>query len=216
MAEGDKSFKGHGWVWPRAHTGTSKSLERVRERQALDIASSLMYICILIFFATILDSWLDWNRTCAVWYTVHGNHLYHMPLIDEWNSQIQGIYRQHLKKNSFRWVVFLETWLLDKCLQLLLSSSVWYRYFNQFAIKMKEGNNFTLSLFLQTSWNVVVLGLYIVHQCSVATVHDLYIKNPQKLHVNMISPVIFLKQTKNIEWKQSDSMVPSVDRRFYP
>lgn len=28
LAEGDKSFKGHGWLWPRAHTGTSKSLER--------------------------------------------------------------------------------------------------------------------------------------------------------------------------------------------
>lgn len=46
---------------------------------------------------------------------------------------------------------------------------------------MKEGNNFTLSLFLQTSWNVVVLGLYIVHQCSVATVHDLYIKKPTEV-----------------------------------
>lgn len=200
-------------------TRTYRNFKVFRKSERATSARHRILIDVYLYFDFFRDHFwfVTWLKPdMRVWYNVHGNHLYHMPLIDECNSQIQWICRQHLKKISFRWVVFLETWLLDKCLQLLLSSSVWYRYFNQFAIKMKEGNNFTLSLFLQTSWNVVVLGLYIVHQCSVATVHDLYIKNPQKLHVNMISPVIFLKQTKNIEWKQSDSMVPSVDRRFYP
>lgn len=52
-----------------------------------------------------------------------------------------------------------------------------------------------------------------IHQCSVAAVHDLYKKTPQKLHVNMISPAIFLKQTKNnqIPWYRQQRNI-----RFYP
>lgn len=47
-----------------------------------------------------------------------------MPLIDEWNSQIQEIYSQHLKKISFDevYMYFLEpdfSLVLNKCLILL-------------------------------------------------------------------------------------------------